>query len=89
MPHGLRRFLAEQVFRMPENHARVVSGHVGGSFGMPRCVPGAGAGALGGKARGTAGEVAGRREGVLIDEHGRTMCRRVQLAGEAGAIAVK
>ena len=71
MPHGLRRLLAEQVFRMPENHARVVSGHVGGSFGMPRCVPGAGAGALGGKARGTAGEVAGRREGVLTDEHGR------------------
>jgi hypothetical protein len=29
MPHGLRRLLAEQVFRMPENHARVVSGHVG------------------------------------------------------------
>jgi carbon-monoxide dehydrogenase large subunit len=31
---------------------------------------------------------AGRREGFLTDVHGRTMCRRVQLAGEAGAIAV-
>src|SRR6266851_6893299 len=33
-PHGLRTLLAEQVFRVPHTQVRVVTGDVGGSFGM-------------------------------------------------------
>src|SRR5215470_14788013 len=33
-PHGLRSQLAEQIFRVPQSHVRVVTGEVGGSFGM-------------------------------------------------------
>jgi len=33
-PHGLRRGLARQVLKVPEEKIRVVSGDVGGSFGM-------------------------------------------------------
>src|SRR2546428_207005 len=33
-PHGTRMLLADQVFRVPQSHMRVVTGEVGGSFGM-------------------------------------------------------
>src|SRR6266705_2156924 len=33
-PHGLRTLLADQVFKVPQSHLRVVTGEVGGSFGM-------------------------------------------------------
>src|SRR5213594_1782884 len=33
-PHGTRTLLADQVFRVPQSHLRVVTGDVGGSFGM-------------------------------------------------------
>lgn len=33
-PHGLRAQLAEQIFRVPHAQVRVVTGEVGGSFGM-------------------------------------------------------
>jgi len=33
-PHGLRQLLADQVFRVPQSHLRVITGEVGGSFGM-------------------------------------------------------
>jgi len=33
-PHGLRALLAEQIFRVPHAQVRVVTGDVGGSFGM-------------------------------------------------------
>ncbi|HTI55287.1 MAG TPA: molybdopterin cofactor-binding domain-containing protein, partial [Verrucomicrobiae bacterium] len=33
-PHGLRTLLAEQVLRVPHGQVRVVTGDVGGSFGM-------------------------------------------------------
>ena len=72
MPHWLRTFLAEQVFRMPQSHVRVVSGDVGEASVAP----------------GTAGEVDGRPEGFVTDEHGRDN-GSTSPAGEAGAIAVK
>src|SRR5205814_7137426 len=33
-PHGLRTLLAEQVLKVPQSHLRVITGEVGGSFGM-------------------------------------------------------
>jgi carbon-monoxide dehydrogenase large subunit len=33
-PHGLRTMLAGQIFRVPQSQVRVVTGDVGGSFGM-------------------------------------------------------
>src|SRR4029434_9026071 len=33
-PHGLRTLLADQVLKVPHSHLRVVTGEVGGSFGM-------------------------------------------------------
>src|SRR5262244_3371608 len=33
-PHGLRTLLADQVLKVPQSHLRVVTGAVGGSFGM-------------------------------------------------------
>ena len=33
-PHGLRTLLADQVLKVPQSHLRVVTGEVGGSFGM-------------------------------------------------------
>lgn len=33
-PHGLRADLATQVLKVPESHVRVITGDVGGSFGM-------------------------------------------------------
>src|SRR5262245_38064380 len=35
-PHGLRTLLADQVFKVPQSHMRVITGEVGGSFGMKR-----------------------------------------------------
>jgi aerobic carbon-monoxide dehydrogenase large subunit len=34
MPHNVRALLAEQILRVPQSELRVVSGDVGGSFGM-------------------------------------------------------
>jgi CO/xanthine dehydrogenase Mo-binding subunit len=92
MPHGLRRFLAEQVFGMPQCHVRVVSGDVGESFSMRHGVyPELGLVLWGAKRLGRPVKwTAGRREGFLTDEHGRdnvstspagrrSGCRRGQL----------
>jgi carbon-monoxide dehydrogenase large subunit len=73
MPHGLRTLLAERVFRVPQSQVRVVSGDVGGSFGMrsgvyPELVLVLWAARrLGRPVRWTSD----RRESFVSDEHGR------------------
>ncbi len=85
MPHGLRTLLAEQVFRMPQSHVRVVSGDVGGSFGMrsgvyPELVLVLWAAKrLGRPVKWTAD----RREGFVTDEHGRDNVSTIELALDA------
>ena len=74
---------------MPENHARVVSGHVGEASVCHGVYPELvlvlwGAKRVGRPVKWPAGARASSPTST-----GGTMCRRVQLAGEAGAIAVK
>ena len=72
-PHLLRTLLAERVFRVPQSHLRVVTGEVGGSFGMrsglyPEHVLVLWAARrLGRPVKWTSD----RREGFVSDEHGR------------------
>jgi carbon-monoxide dehydrogenase large subunit len=85
MPHGVRAVLAEQVFRIPQSHLRVVSGDVGGSFGMrngvyPELVLVLWA------ARRLSRPVkwtSDRREGFVSDEHGRDNVSTAELALDA------
>jgi carbon-monoxide dehydrogenase large subunit len=90
MAHGLRRFLAEQLFGMPQCHVRMVSGGVGQSFGMRHGVyPELGLVLWGAKRLGRPVKwTAGGARASSPTSTGGTMCRRVQLAGEADAIAV-
>jgi aerobic carbon-monoxide dehydrogenase large subunit len=85
MPHGVRTLLAEQVFRVPQSHLRVVSGDVGGSFGMrngiyPELVLVLWAARrLGRPVKWTSS----RREGFVTDEHGRDNVSSAELALDA------
>jgi len=84
-PHGLRTLLADQVFRVPHSHLRVVTGEVGGSFGMrsgayPEHVLVLWAAKrLGRPVKWTSS----RREGFVTDEHGRDNVSRAELALDA------
>jgi len=84
-PHGLRTLLADQVFRVPQSHLRVITGEVGGSFGMksgvypePVLVLWA-AKRLGRPVKWTSD----RREGFVTDEHGRDNVSTAELALDA------
>lgn len=85
MPHGVRTLLAEQVFRVPQSHLRVVTGEVGGSFGMrsgvyPELVLVLWAAKrLGRPVKWTSD----RREGFVSDEHGRDNVSTAELALDA------
>src|SRR5437762_4181677 len=84
-PHGLRTLLADQVFRVPHSQLRVVTGEVGGSFGMrsgayPEHVLVLWAAKrLGRPVKWTSD----RREGFVSDEHGRDNVSRAELALDA------
>ena len=81
-PHLLRTLLADQVFRVPQSHLRVITGEVGGSFGMrsgayPEHVLVLWAARrLGRPVKWTSD----RREGFVTDEHGRDNVSRAELA---------
>src|SRR6266436_691220 len=85
-PHGLRQLLADQVFRVPQSHLRVVTGEVGGSFGMRSGVYPEhvlvlwAAKRLGRPVKWTSD----RREGFVTDEHGRDNVSTAELALDAG-----
>jgi len=85
-PHGLRTLLAEQIFRVPHSHLRVVTGEVGGSFGMRSGVYPEhvlvlwAARRLGRPVKWTSS----RREGFVTDEHGRDNVSTAELALDAG-----
>jgi len=84
-PHGLRTLLAEQIFRVPQSSVRVVTGDVGGSFGMrsgiyPELVLVLWAAKrLGRPVKWTSD----RREGFVSDEHGRDNVTSAELALDA------
>jgi carbon-monoxide dehydrogenase large subunit len=84
-PHALRTILAEQVFRVPQSQVRVVTGEVGGSFGMrsgiyPELVLVLWAARrLGRPVKWTSD----RREGFVTDEAGRDNVSRAELALDA------
>jgi carbon-monoxide dehydrogenase large subunit len=84
-PHGLRTLLAEQVLRVPHSHLRVVTGEVGGSFGMKSGVYPEhvlvlwAARRLGRPVRWNAS----RREGFASDEPGRDNVSTAELALDA------
>ena len=81
-PHGLRSQLAEQVLRVPLSDLRVVTGEVGGSFGMRSGVYPEhalvlwAAKRLGRPVKWTSD----RREGFVSDEHGRDNASTAELA---------
>ena len=84
-PHGLRTLLADQVFRVPHSEMHVITGEVGGSFGMksgvypePVLVLWA-AKRLGRPVKWTSD----RREGMVTDEHGRDNVSTAELALDA------
>ncbi len=85
-PHGLRTLLADQVFRVPHSHLRVITGDVGGSFGMRSGVYPEhvlvlwAARRLGRPVKWTSE----RREGFVTDEHGRDNVSTAELALDAG-----
>ena len=84
-PHGLRTLLAEQVLKVPQSHLRVITGEVGGSFGMKSGVYPEhvlvlwAARRLGRPVKWTSD----RREGFVTDEHGRDNLSTVELALDA------
>jgi aerobic carbon-monoxide dehydrogenase large subunit len=84
-PHGLRTLLADQVLKVPHSHLRVVTGEVGGSFGMKSGVyPEVvlvlwAAKRLGRPVKWTSD----RREGFVTDEHGRDNVSTAELALDA------
>ena len=84
-PHGLRTLLADQVLKVPQSALRVVTGEVGGSFGMKSGVyPEVvlvlwAARRLGRPIKWTSD----RSEGFVTDEHGRDNVSTVELALDA------
>ena len=85
-PHGLRTILAEQIFRVPQSRMQVITGDVGGSFGMrsgiyPELVLVLWAAKrLGRPVKWTSD----RHGGFVSDEHGRDNVSTVELALDAG-----
>jgi aerobic carbon-monoxide dehydrogenase large subunit len=84
-PHGLRTLLADQVFKVPHSDLHVITGEVGGSFGMksgvypePALVLWA-AKRFGRPVKWTCD----RREGFVTDEHGRDNVSTAELALDA------
>jgi aerobic carbon-monoxide dehydrogenase large subunit len=84
-PHGLRTLLADQVFKVPHSDLHVITGEVGGSFGMksgvypePVLVLWA-ARRFGRPVKWTSD----RREGFVTDEHGRDNVSTAELALDA------
>src|SRR5438552_5459312 len=84
-PHGLRTLLADQVFKVPHSHLRVVTGEVGGSFGMKSGVyPEVVLVLWAAKKLGRPVKwVSDRREGMVTDEHGRDNVSTAELALDA------
>jgi len=84
-PHGLRTLLADQVLKVPQSHLRVVTGEVGGSFGMKSGVYPEhvlvlwAARRLGRPVKWTSD----RSEGFVTDEHGRDNVSTAELALDA------
>ena len=84
-PHGLRTLLADQVLKVPHSHLRVITGEVGGSFGMKSGVyPEVvlvlwAAKRLGRPVKWTSD----RREGFVTDEHGRDNVSTAELGLDA------
>ncbi len=84
-PHGLRTLLAERVLRVPQSRLRVITGDVGGSFGMRSGVYPEhvlvlwAARRLGRPVKWTSD----RREGFVTDEHGRDNATTAELALDA------
>jgi carbon-monoxide dehydrogenase large subunit len=84
-PHGLRTLLADQVFKVPHSDLRVITGEVGGSFGMKSGVyPEVvlvlwAAKRLGRPVKWTSD----RREGFVTDEHGRDNVSTAELGLDA------
>jgi len=84
-PHGLRQILADQVLKVPQSHVRVVTGEVGGSFGMRSGIYPEMALVLWASRR--LGRpvkwTSSRREGFVTDEHGRDNTSTAELALDA------
>ncbi len=87
-PHGLRTLLAERIFRVPQSRLRVITGEVGGSFGMRSGVYPEhvlvlwAAKRLGRPVKWTSD----RREGFVTDEHGRDNVTTAELALDADGV---
>jgi len=84
-PHQFRRFLAADVFKMPETRIRVIAENVGGGFGMkgglyPEYILCSLAARLCGAPVKWIGE---RSEGLLADEHCRDNITEAELALDA------
>jgi carbon-monoxide dehydrogenase large subunit len=81
-PYGLRTPIAEQILKVPQSHLRVVTGEVGGSFGMRSGVYPEhvlvlwAAKRVGRPVKWTSD----RREGFVTDEHGRDNVTTAELA---------
>jgi carbon-monoxide dehydrogenase large subunit len=84
-PHGLRTLLADQVFRVPHSQVHVITGEVGGSFGMKSGVyPEVVLVLWAAKRLGRPVKwVSDRREGFVTDEHGRDNLSTAELALDA------
>ena len=84
-PHGLRTLLADQVFKVPHSQLRVVTGEVGGSFGMKSGVyPEVVLVLWAAKRLGRPVKwVSDRREGFVTDEAGRDNVSTAELALDA------
>jgi carbon-monoxide dehydrogenase large subunit len=84
-PHGLRTLLADQVFKVPHSHLRVVTNEVGGSFGMKSGVyPEVVLVLWAAKRIGRPVKwVSDRREGFVTDEAGRDNLSTAELALDA------
>ena len=85
-PHGLRNDIARSVLDIPETHLRVVSGDVGGSFGMKgNYFPEYQLALLAARRIGRPVKwICERSEGMLTDEHDRDMISRAALALDRG-----
>jgi aerobic carbon-monoxide dehydrogenase large subunit len=84
-PHGSRAFLAE-ILHVPQSHVRVVTGEVGGSFGMRSGMyPEMALVLWAAKRLGRpVGWTSDRREAFVTDEHGRDNVSTAELALDAG-----
>jgi len=81
-PHATRRILASEIFHVPETKFRVISGNVGGGFGMKGGVyPEYGLCALAARLTGRPVKwISERSEGLMSDEHCRDNVTEAELA---------